>query len=189
MKSVSLGEFIDFLNGQSKSDFQGSNVDEFFTQNQIDHEEFLPYVFFREETYGRNLVAKSPLFELLVLTWLPQQRTPVHDHASQRCWMTVALGSLTMKNYRMPATDICDLVPMGATELAQKDTTVYIDDGVGIHSITNATRKPAVSVHLYAGPVPRCRTYNESTKRFSWVDLEYFTQIGGQWALQTEVHS
>jgi cysteine dioxygenase len=188
MRTASLRDFISFLNGQSKTDFRGDSVDKFLTDNAIDHEELLQYVFFREETYGRNLICKTDLYELLVLTWLPQQRTPIHDHADQRCWMTVQLGSLMMKNYDTPTTNPCELVTQGPCEVSEQGTTVYIDDGMGVHSITNVSRKPAVSLHLYAGPVPRCRVYNEAMKTFDWVDLEYFTQVDGRWALETPVH-
>lgn len=188
MQTASLRDFISFLNCQSKSDFRGESVDRFLTDYSIDHEELLQYVFFREETYGRNRICKTDLYELLVLTWLPQQRTPIHDHAGQRCWMTVQLGSLTMKNYETPETKQCDLVALGPCEVSEQGHTVYIDDGIGVHSIANASRKPAVSLHLYAGPVPRCKIYSEALKTFDWVDLEYFTQVDGKWALETPVH-
>jgi cysteine dioxygenase len=185
MKKASLTDFVSFLNHQSKKDFQSESVDRFLADNTIDHEELLPYIFFREETYGRNLICKNELYELLVLTWLPQQRTPVHDHAGQRCWMTVQLGTLTLKNYETPETECCDLVPLGPADISDQGNMVYIDDGIGVHAITNASRKPAISMHLYAGPVPRCKIYNETVKRFDWVDLEYFTHVDGNWSIET----
>ncbi|MFM8316296.1 MAG: cysteine dioxygenase [Deltaproteobacteria bacterium] len=186
MKSISLNQFLDFLNQQTSTSFKTDIVDNFLKNHKIDHEEFLPYTFFREETYGRNLVAKNDFFELLVLTWLPEQRTPIHDHADQRCWMLMELGSLTFKNYE-PVGSIIDgkkyqLKPLGKAETIKAgNQPIYIDDGWGLHSIANASRKPAISVHLYAGPVPKCRIYNETLKSFETVELEYFTFSGNTW--------
>jgi len=191
MKQTSLKEFLEFLNQQNSQTFKTDVVDKYLQTHHIDHEEFLPYTFFREETYGRNLIAKNDHFELLVLTWLPEQRTPIHDHASQRCWVMMGLGALTFKNYE-PVGSIIDgkkysLKAMGRAEIIKAgSSTAYIDDGIALHSIANASRKPAISVHLYAGPVSQCRIYNESTKMFEWSELEYFTFSGNTWNEPTQ---
>lgn len=178
MKTASLNSFLDFLNGLDAKGFQSDKVDCFFRDNLIPTEEFLPYMFFREDTYGRNLVAKNDFYELIVLTWLPQQRTRIHNHSGQRCWMGITVGTLTVKNYATPKTDCCDLVSLGQVETCCEGNCVYVDDDIAVHSICNASRKPAVSVHLYAGPIPKCKIYNEAAKRFEWVELQYFTQYG-----------
>ena len=175
METASLPDFLDFLNGQTKQDFKTDTVDKYLSQYRIDQEQFLPFIYFREETYGRNLVFKTDLYELLVLTWLPQQRTPIHDHNAQRCWMLVQSGKLTFKNFKPIDPVSPKLEVVGSVELHQAGESVYIDDGIGIHAISNCTTKPAISVHLYAGPIPRCRIYNESARAFELVELEYFT--------------
>jgi cysteine dioxygenase len=177
MKKISLPQFIDYLNERSEADFKGPLIDKYLGDHVIDQDQFLPFIYFREDTYGRNLVYRTSRFELLLLTWLPKQRTPIHDHAGQRCWMLVQSGTLAFRNYepiRDGSRELCCVGPV-ATHAAGE--TVYIDDGIGIHSIANASSKPAVSVHLYAGPIPRCRIYDESAKRFEWKELEYFTRF------------
>ena len=182
MKSAKLTEFLDLLNSLDTNGFKGKVVDRYLTENFIPNEEFIPYIFFREDTYGRNLIARNEYYELLALTWLPNQRTKIHDHFGQRCWMTVQLGALMTKNYELPKSEKGDLIPMGSTETCAKGQGVYIDDSIGIHSITNASKKPAVSIHLYAAPIPRCRTFNESSKCFEWNELQYFTQYGQEFS-------
>jgi cysteine dioxygenase len=186
MKPTSLNEFLEFLNQQTAETFKTDIVDKYLQSHTIDHEEFLPYTFFREETYGRNLIAKSEFFELLVLTWLPEQRTAIHDHNDQRCWMLLELGSLTFKNYEpigpiIPGKKYSLKPAVRAQTLKAGSNPVYIDDSMGIHSIANASRKPAISVHLYAGPVAKCQVYNEATKIFELTELEYFTFSGQTW--------
>lgn len=178
MKRITLPELIGFLNEQSEDDFKGDKVDRFLTEHHVDQDQFLPFIYFREDTYGRNLVFRAEHFELLLLTWLPKQRTPIHDHNGQRCWMMVQSGSLAFRNYEPCDGAKGQLVCKGSVETHDAGENVYIDDGIGLHSIANASNKPAISVHLYAGPIPRCRIYDESAREFKTVELCYFTQFG-----------
>jgi cysteine dioxygenase len=177
MKVITLPQFIDYLNERTEADFKGNLVDKYLAEHSIEQDQFLPFIYFREDTYGRNLVYRTSRFELLLLTWLPKQRTPIHDHAGQRCWMMLQSGSLAFRNYEPLNEKTTELVCRGPVNTHDTGETVYIDDGIGIHSIANASNKPAVSVHLYAGPIPRCRIYDEASKRFEWKELEYFTRF------------
>ncbi|NBX81640.1 hypothetical protein EBQ90_00920 [bacterium] len=185
MKSIGVSDFLDFLIPLKKSDFVSEKVDEFLKSRTFSEDAFLPFIHFRDDTYGRNLVYRNEFFELAVLTWLPQHRTPIHDHANQRCWMLVEAGELTFKNYHPPTSDSAGLRPLGKSEVLKKGSPIYIDDDLAVHAITNASKKPAVSVHLYAGPIKECRIYNELTKRFEKKTLSYLTE--GVWSPEGEL--
>lgn len=189
MKPVSLPDFITFLSEQSATSFKSDVVDQFLERHQLCEDAFLPFIFFREETYGRNLVYKTDLFELLILTWLPHQRTPIHDHGGQRCWVVLQSGELTFKNFFTPESNEGPLRVMGPCEKYSAHDPVYIDDGIGIHSIANASSRPAVSMHLYAAPIPRCQVYDEGAKRFKMVELQYFTNPEIHFPAETEAPS
>lgn len=173
MKSISLAEFVGFFDAQKAPAFRTDTIEKYLTEHSVSIDELASYVFFREDTYGRNMVSGNDNYEMLVLTWLPGQRTPIHDHAGQRCWMRVVTGELTFKNY-LPLAGKKTLVPSGAAETHAASKTVYIDDSLAIHSIANASTKPAVSLHIYAGPVEKCQVYNETAKQFEWIDLAHF---------------
>ena len=190
MKMTTLPDFLEFLNSQTKESLRGPAVDDYLRDHRFGEDDFLPFIYFREDTYGRNLVFKTDNSELLVLTWLPHHRTAIHDHSGQRCWMLVQAGALTFKTFHPVPHDVSkvDLKPMGPVETHCSGDAVYIDDGIGVHSIANASSKPAVSVHLYAGPIGKCRIYNESLRRFEQVELEYFTQYGEVLDRSSEAH-
>jgi cysteine dioxygenase len=175
MKKTTLPELVSFLNQLAKPDFTQKTFENYITRIHIDQDEFAPFIYFREETYGRNLIARGKNFELLALTWLPQQRTPIHDHSGQKCWMMVLSGKLAIQNYKPTSASPQDLIPCGPVEVHSAGEWIYIDDDLGIHSITNASSKPAVSVHLYVGPISECRIFNESKQEFQWVELKNFT--------------
>ncbi len=182
MKPIPLEEMLAFLRARGRDEFQSGAVDGFLKNHAITPESLVPFTYFREDTYARNLIARTNNFELLVIAWLPKHRTPVHDHGGQRCWMWVDTGELTFATYDNAPADKPDgpfpLVRQGPCETLGTSTGVYIDDQMGIHSIANASKRPAISVHLYAGPIGKCRIYDETTKCFSWKELEYHTVPG-----------
>jgi len=185
MNHLNLSDFLDFLAPLSAEDFTTDKVDTFLKKRTFVEDSFLPFIHFRDDTYGRNLVYRNECFELAVLTWLPGHRTPIHDHASQRCWMFIDSGELTFRNYENPGLGNHALKPMGRAETRKQGTLIYIDDDLALHTISNASKKPAVSVHLYAGPISSCRIYNESTKRFETKSLSYLTE--GIWSPEGEL--
>jgi cysteine dioxygenase len=185
LKKGSLPELLSCLNSLDAKAFKGDQVDRYLAEHKLNEQQFLPFIYFREDTYGRNLVFKTDCYEMLVLTWLPQQRTPIHDHAGQRCWMHVTSGELSFKSYKPIKRPSDKLVPLGEPETRKAGETIYIDDGIGVHCIVNTSNKPAVSMHLYAGPIPRCQVYREDKKCFEWVQLEYFTRFCGEWEKQS----
>lgn len=178
MQQILLKDFCAFLDTLSRNDFKNGKADAFLKEAAVKMDDLAPFIYFREETYARNLVAKSDKYELLILSWLSEQRTPIHDHFGQRCWMWVFSGELSFKNYEVPRADDSPLVPMGPVESVEAPSLIYIDDDISVHSIANASKRPALSLHLYAGPVPQCRVYNERTKVFETVKLQYFTYLG-----------
>jgi len=184
MATISVSDFIDFLTSLRARDFKTNKLDIFLKNQTFLEDTFLPFIHFRDDTYGRNLVYRNEHFELAVLTWLPGHRTPIHDHANQRCWMFIESGELTFKNYESPTSETSPLVSLGRAEKRKSGAHIYIDDDLAIHAITNASSKPAVSVHLYAGPISECRIFNEETKRFEKKRLTYLTQ--GIWDPQGE---
>lgn len=178
MNPVKLQDFLQFLDSQSPRDFKGDATSRFLTDRPFARDAFAPFTIFRDDKYGRNLVSKNENYELIVLTWLPKQRTPIHDHGSSRCWMWLMQGSLAVRNYDYPCETKRGLNCQGSVETLTTGKLVYIDDDLGVHSLANASNEPAVSVHLYAGPIPRCQIYNEAERRMNWVDLCYFTEGG-----------
>jgi len=68
--------------------------------------EITPYVQFTENHYSRNLVFKTPNFEVLVLCWRAGQRSPIHDHGSSICTVYTVDGVLSADNYRKTSSGL-----------------------------------------------------------------------------------
>lgn len=174
MRSIRLHELIQFLNQQTQSSFQGSAVDAYLASRMVELDDLVPFSRFREDTYARNQVRCTPLYELLVLAWLPGQKAAAHNHAGQRCWTTILTGELSFQNFHPDLTEKGELRPLGELARCVAGEADYIDDEEGLHSIANAGRLPTLSLHLYAAPVKECLVYDEKKRGFKRVALQSF---------------
>lgn len=116
------------------------------------------------ESYVRTLLFRSDHVELLVMTWLPGQRSAVHDHAGSVCAVRVMQGLALERRYRDVgdgAAVACDQIEL----LEEGATTISVDDD--IHSLGNALASGApaeqrlVTVHIYSPPLRAMRRYAE----------------------------
>lgn len=107
--------------------------------------------------YHRSRVAWTPAFEVLVMTWLPGQCSPPHDHGGSICAMRVIRGTALERTYQL-ADD--GLVEASMEERIHQDRTVAGDDA-GIHSVHNPETDgpPLVTLHVYAPPLDDYRRF------------------------------
>jgi cysteine dioxygenase len=117
---------------------------------------------FLDGDYARNLVLRTPHFELLVLCWRPGQMSTIHDHAGSLNAIRVRSGELTSRVFR-PVTSATP--GAGPVELASEDrvrpgeSLIGVDRG-GIHQLGNTTDEPLVTVHVYAPPLLALTVYD-----------------------------
>ena len=178
MQEICLGDYLAFLDKQPAEGFKRGDADRFLRDNVVSQADIAPYIFFREETYSRNLVAQRHTYEVLVISWLPGQRSPIHDHFGQRCWIRILSGQLSVRNYRYPENSTAPPTPLGPEEKVPCPSQIHVDDDMGIHSISNSSALPAISIHVYASPLSHCRIFNEVTQEFEVVSLGYSTSFG-----------
>jgi len=60
---------------------------------------------FYDKKYGRNLIAQTKLFTLMLLTWPPDVKSPIHDHGGSECWLRVIKGQVEEHFYEKPQDD------------------------------------------------------------------------------------
>jgi predicted metal-dependent enzyme (double-stranded beta helix superfamily) len=96
--------------------------------------------------YMRHILYVDPddQFVITAITWLPGQQSPVHGHYVW-CAFGVAEGELTEEYFRAPDM----LEPIGMATL-QAGRTAELDlGGPMYHRVSNRTRAPLVTLHLY----------------------------------------
>lgn len=101
--------------------------------------------------YVRTLLYRDERVEMLALTWLPGQRSPVHDHGASTCIVRVVSGVATENLYRLREG--------GAERRAYmtRDLRAGIvtrAPGDSIHSLgNNSDEELLVTLHIYTPPL------------------------------------
>lgn len=127
--------------------------------------------------YARTLVHRQARFELVLLTWDRGSAAPVHDHDGQDCWFLPLAGAFDLVDYALDGGSAdgaggrarltkLSARRVGAGELDHRDLQE------AVHSVSPSTT-PALSLHLYARPLDRCRVFDRRHDRWRWMALGY----------------
>jgi len=183
MKTVQIDNLINGLKSISDDEFTCDNVYQFLSDNPIEVESIVRYFHWSPSFYTRNLIYKDERFEMLAICWEAGQQSTIHNHAEQKCWMTVPIGRLKGQNFGVVDMDesrnYCKLVETDSFELADcLSAKVELEEP--IHQILNLPEysERAVSVHIYSKPFDKCISYCRDTDTFKEVELCYTTIAG-----------
>lgn len=182
--AVPISNVISGLTSIPEADFTCDNVYDFLGDHPIDVDSISRYFHWRSEFYTRNLIYRDDRFEMMAICWETGQKSVVHNHAGQNCWMTVPVGKLLGQNFGVIEIDetkgFCKLVETDTFELSDC-LTAKVELEQPIHQILNLAEygQRAVSVHIYSRPIERCLAYCRETDTFKEVELRY-TSIDGK---------
>lgn len=133
------------------------DLDRWLSKVRVTDEDVRPYRFFKPGTYARHRVLRNEFIEMLVLCWLPGQRTPIHDHNGSYGAVRVCEGVMWETTFAL--NDARELYYRAAREWGKGDVTdANVPD---IHQIGNpeCSGQNLVTVHLYAPPLGVLNTY------------------------------
>ncbi|TFV88796.1 cysteine dioxygenase family protein [Blastococcus sp. CT_GayMR16] len=91
--------------------------------------------------------------QVWLLSWLPDQGTPLHDHGTSAGAFTVVRGTLTERVVAAGRSDVHD----SSSELTAGRVRHFGPHYV--HQVTNAQAEPAISVHVYTPGLSWMNTY------------------------------
>ncbi len=133
------------------------DLDRWLGEVQVTAEDVRPFRFFKKGTYARHRVLRNEFAELLVLCWLPGQRTPIHDHNGSYGAVRVCEGVMWETTFAL--SEKRELYYRSAREWAAGEvTSANVPD---IHQIGNpeCSGQHLVTLHLYAPPLGVLNTY------------------------------
>lgn len=114
---------------------------------------------FSDQGYTRTILHRTAGWEVLLVGWLPGQRTAAHGHGESFGVTCVLEGTLTEVEY-------C-LAPGGQVSKSERRRhgpgSVFREQPHTIHRVEHAGRVRAVSLHLYAPPLRRMELYDGTT--------------------------
>ncbi|HVY62462.1 MAG TPA: cysteine dioxygenase family protein [Planctomycetota bacterium] len=134
------------------------------------------HIRFVPDGYARNLVCRTPRFDMLVLCWKPGQVTTIHDHAGSLNVTRVFEGELTSRLFDegdRPGPGRC-LVRLKSEERLNKAPGAFscVDHGE-IHQLANTSDRELVTVHVYARPLKDITVYCPASGEIERVTLRY----------------
>src|SRR5260370_31954261 len=106
---VSIDEFAAGLSAIPAERFTHAEVLDYLRAHPVDPATLNPYAWFSSEKYTRNLILRTPLFELIAICWDVGQLSSIHNHRGQSCWMEIAYGKVQMQNFRLLRNDAAAL--------------------------------------------------------------------------------
>ncbi len=115
------------------------------------------------KSYGRHLLHRDPTlgFSVVVMTWGPGQRTPLHDHAGLWCVEGVVQGRICISDYELSDRrgDLFRFRPLRRVEAGVGVTGCLIPPAEH-HVVENALpRETSVTVHIYGGEMSECTAF------------------------------
>jgi cysteine dioxygenase len=139
---------------------------------KISPQEFEKYATWSDTCYTRNCIEENSDFELILICWSKAQKTAIHDHGGEECWVYVVDGEYRENIYEK--NDLGELKSVKSLQMQSGDVT-YMIDFMGFHDLENHSNRKAMSLHLYANPIKKCNVYDADKKVFVSKKLFYNT--------------
>ncbi|HEY7617699.1 MAG TPA: cysteine dioxygenase family protein [Terriglobales bacterium] len=182
--TVSVQDFIGELRKFPESAFAGTGqILGFLERTNVSPDTLAPYINWDRQHYTRNLIDKTPLYELISICWEVGQASSVHNHRDQNCWMLVPIGRLLVENYHLVAQNLdqgrCELQPADTVEMNPSHPCA-VDPRDPVHRVYNPREfgERAVSLHVYSRPFDTCVVYSPEQGTCGVIGLHYTTMYG-----------
>jgi cysteine dioxygenase len=183
-KQVSIEDFVSELRQFPEPDFDRTDrITKFLETVLVEPDTLAPFLTWDRQHYTRNLIDKTPLYELMAICWEVGQASSIHNHKDQNCWMAVPVGRLLVQNYRLIAQKLdegtCDLEPADTVEMNQTHPCA-VDPQEPVHRVYNPREfdQRAVSLHVYSRPFDTCVVYSPEQHTCGEIKLHFNTQYG-----------
>ncbi len=186
---VLIEQFSRGLAAIPERDFTRERVMDFLRKNRVDPVSLSPYLYFSPDHYTRNLIQRTRLYELIAICWESGQKSAIHNHRDQSCWMAMGYGKIQVHNFKLirkdTSTGFCELEP-SSHFLIEPDSPQEVDPEEPIHQVSNphSFGARAVTLHIYSKPFDTCEIYDLKSKHYEEVRLSNTSEFG---ILKTEM--
>ncbi|HEV7905180.1 MAG TPA: cysteine dioxygenase family protein [Pyrinomonadaceae bacterium] len=132
-------------------------LDALLRRLELEPEELRGHLKFKPNTYTRHRLFRSDLCEMLVLCWLPGQRTAIHDHNGSYGAIRICQGAMEEEIFRLNEAGEVEFETMYVRSAGDVTGTDVPD----IHRIGNPEQNAErmVTIHVYAPPLRVIKTY------------------------------
>ncbi len=196
---IGIDDFVTRLRTMEQGLITRDSVLDLCSSAQISDSSLDRYVFFDDKFYTRNLIYRDDLFEIMTICWQPGQKTAVHTHNGQLCWMIPQRGNLGVVDYKWLGCDhpenqnVVGIDCLAGSDHIRLETVRQIEASAGgptltadklqtIHRLYNLseTHERAVSIHIYSRPIDSCVAFDMQKQHCFRRQLAYFSKYGIQ---------
>jgi cysteine dioxygenase len=152
-------------------------------EKPVQAESLAPYLTWNRQHYTRNLIDRTPSYELMAICWEVGQASSVHNHRGQNCWMAVPIGRLQVENFHLVHEDVaaghCKLEPKNIVGMKVTEPCA-VDPADPVHRVFNPREfnQRAVSLHVYSRPFDTCVVYSPEQGTCGEIRLHFNTEYG-----------
>jgi cysteine dioxygenase len=184
VKTLPIQELVDGLRRLPEAAFeQTETVRRFLQETPVNSDSLAPYLTWDRQHYTRNLIDRTPLYELMAICWEVGQASSVHNHRDQNCWMAVPMGRLHVENFHLVQQDVdagrCQLEPLNTVEMNITQPCA-VDPNAPVHRVVNPREfnQRAISLHVYSRPFDTCVVYSPEQGTCGEIKLHFNTEYG-----------
>lgn len=181
---LSIQDFVAELRKFPEKSFdETGELLDFLQHTCVEPDTLKPYLNWDRQHYTRNLIDKTPLYELIAICWEVGQISSVHNHRDQNCWMAVPIGRLTVENFHLVSQDVdhgqSQLTPTDRVEMNLMHPCA-VNPADPVHRVVNPKEfgERAVSLHIYSRPFDTCVVYSPEQGTCGVIKLHYNTVFG-----------
>ena len=183
-KPVAIQDFVAELKKFPEPAF--NHVDQiirFLQATPVASDTLTQYLTWDRQHYTRNLIDKTPLYELVAICWEVGQTSSIHNHREQNCWMAVPIGRLRVENFHVISQKLeegtCQLETADTIEMNPRQPCA-VNPLEPVHRVYNPREfdQRAVSLHVYSRPFDTCVVYSKEQGTCGVIQLHYNTEYG-----------
>ena len=158
---------IDVLSHSSKEDYTDILLN--FNFQDIDFSEIENW---KTHSYTRNCFYKDENFELILICWDKGQKTAIHNHDGEDCWVYLLKGELEEDFYEL---DDSGQLKHKSSQILKPNEITKSEGHDGFHRLGNSTKSRALSLHVYAKPIVQSLTFDDGLGKLVDKKLRYDT--------------
>lgn len=184
MNTVPIQSLVEQLRQLKEPAFvETESIRKLLQESPVDSDSLATYLNWDRQHYTRNLIDRTPLYELMAICWEVGQASSVHNHRDQNCWMAVPIGRLRVENFHLVHQDLkagqCKLEPLNAVEMNIAQPCA-VDPADPVHRVVNPREfnQRAVSLHIYSRPFDTCVVYSPEQGTCGEIGLHFNTEYG-----------
>jgi cysteine dioxygenase len=184
VKPVSIQTLVEGLRQLPESSFGPTEpIRRFLQDTPVSADSLAQYLNWDRQHYTRNLIDRTPLYELMAICWEVGQASSVHNHRDQNCWMAVPIGRLQVENFHLVHQDLQSgrsrLEPTNTVEMNISQPCA-VDPADPVHRVVNPREfnARAVSLHVYSRPFDTCVVYSPEQGTCGVIQLHFNTEYG-----------